>query len=116
MQVRRLTKQKYLGTFAEPMQEIPATPPASTPLRIEIDIWGYVAAIPSAAMEGHRVARQSVERTFRSSDGQYEHRLLPTEAEGIYLVVVVDLIGDRVYGHRMLRWRSDAYAASLTGA
>jgi hypothetical protein len=55
-----------------------------------------------ADLEGHTRYDRFVECVYRSANGQFDHGLVMTKTPNVYLVVVVDLKHDTVYGHRLL--------------
>jgi hypothetical protein len=96
MQTRRLEKQEFLATMSPKMHDITLS---ATDV---LDIWAYVQAVPLADLEGHAVYDRFVERVYRSGDGRFDHVLVMTQTKSVFLVVVVDLGKDDVYGHRLL--------------
>jgi hypothetical protein len=66
-----------------------------------LDIWPYVDAIPAADLHGHELD-DFVEYVYRTKDGEFDHVLLMTRTKNIYVVIVVDLLRDRVHGHHLL--------------
>lgn len=96
MSNRVLSEAEFRATLAAPMQEVTRT---ATDV---LDIWPYVESIPPNDLEAHRVQDGIVEYVYRTPDDHFDHVLIPTNAANVYLVVVVDLVSDRVHGHRLL--------------
>jgi hypothetical protein len=71
-----------------------------------LNIEPYLAAIPIADLRGH-IAENWAEHVYRSNNGRYDHVLFPTEDKNIFLVVVVDLLGENVLGHYLLNLNAE---------
>lgn len=67
-----------------------------------LDIWPYVESIPIADLEGHEIFDRRVEYVYRDPNERHDHVLVMTKTKNVYLAIVVDLILDRVHGHRLL--------------
>ena len=67
-----------------------------------IDIWTYVHSIPVSDLHGQRIRDRKVERVYRSGDGRYDHVMVMTETKNVYLVIIVYLKENAVFGHRLL--------------
>lgn len=73
-----------------------------------IDIWPYVASVPPDDLSGHHVQHECVEHVYRAPDDRFDHVMVMTLTKNVYLVVIVDLIGDCLLGHHLLNL-NDAY-------
>lgn len=93
---RQLSEDEFKETFKSPMQNVSQ---AATNV---IDIWRYVEAVTPTELQGHLVVDGVVELVYRSGDGHYDHVLVMTRTKNVYLVVVVDLWQDSIFGHRLL--------------
>jgi hypothetical protein len=93
---RLLDAAEFKATFAEPMRDVSQT--ASD----VIDIWPYADAIPSHDLFGYELGDGSVERIYRDGSETYDHVLVVTRSKNVFLVVVVDLRHDRIFGHHPL--------------
>lgn len=91
---RLLARDKFLACFAEPMQDVTATAEA------DIDIWAYVDAIrfPLEGFDGFR----DVQQVYRDANGRFDQVLISTRRPSVFIVVVVDLMECRIYGHRLI--------------
>jgi hypothetical protein len=96
MQTRLLAKDEYLATFLKPSENVTLT---ATDV---IDIWPYVTAVPRDERWGHAVVPQTIEAVYRRGDAQFDHVLVTTTTSNVFLVVVVDLREDRIFGHILL--------------
>jgi hypothetical protein len=107
MVARGLTEAEFLATFVRPMRNLSATgidhgDDAPSLDGGVLDIWPYVAAVPAADLAGEVVRPQEVDGVYRSGDGRWDHVMVATGTQNVYLVLVVDLASDRVYGHHLL--------------
>lgn len=96
MQTNLLSEAEFDSTFATPMREVTAS--ATNVL----NIGPYVAAIPSAELSGSVAVPSCVEHVYRNASNTFDHVLLVTNTKHVYLVVVVDLVRDTIFGHRVL--------------
>jgi hypothetical protein len=97
MPTRLLTKEEYLATFSEPMKNV-TEEPAGT-----IDIWPYLSKVPKSELNGHTL-EGSVEAVYRSTTGM-EHVLLRTEMRTVFLVIVLNVEENAIFGHYLLDLR-----------
>jgi len=67
-----------------------------------LDVWPYVDSVPAADLGGHSVYDRFVDVVYRNDDDRFDHVLVMTKTKNVYLVVVVDLAHDSIYGHRLL--------------
>jgi len=91
-----LTYDDFKATFGSPMRDV------INEATDVIDIWPYVSAIPEAELDGHVIYDQFVEHVYRTPDDRYDHVMVMTRTKNVYLVVVVDLVRDAIYGHHLL--------------
>jgi hypothetical protein len=96
MRTNRLTDAAYRATMLSPMRDVKES---ATDV---IDIWPYVSAIPEADLKGHTVWDQFVEYVYRTADDIYDHVLVMTRSPNVYLVILIDLKDDQIYGHYLL--------------
>src|SRR5947208_2032274 len=101
MLTRLLTKPEFLSTFGERMEDITGREDVVRPNGV-IDIWPYVRAVASPVVPEHVVEEQMVERVWRTSDSRYDHVLVPTRMNNVFLALVVDLTDESVFGHYLL--------------
>lgn len=92
----RLSDASYDATFAEPMRDV------TLEATDVIDVWPYVSVIPQEDLRGHQIWDQFVENVYRDASNRYDHVLVMTQTKNVYLVVVVDLARDDIYGHYLL--------------
>ena len=96
MQTRRLTKSEFKATCTPKMHNVTET---ATDV---LDIWPYVDSVAAADLEGHSINDGLVEYVYRSAENRFDHVLVVTRTKNVYLVVVVDLACDSIYGHMLL--------------
>lgn len=91
-----LSSDSFQATFVAPMRDV------TQEVTDVIDIWPYVAAVSAVDLLGHSIWDQFVEYVYRSADNRFDHVLVMTKSKNVYLAVVVDLVEDRIHGHRLL--------------
>ena len=91
---RALTKPEFLLCFKAPMIDVSADPDPVT------DIWTYVDGLtPNSVGVG---ALFDVAHVYRDAAGTYDHVLISTDQNGVYLTVVVDRKAREIFGHHLL--------------
>lgn len=93
---RNLTDEAFKATMSSPVRDVTQT---ATDV---IDIWPYARSVPAEDLHGHTLWDDFIEAVYRSSDNRFDHVLAMTRTRNVYLVIVVDLIEDSIYGHRLL--------------
>jgi hypothetical protein len=91
-----LSDTEFHATFTAPMRDVTQETDGV------IDIWPYVASIPSADLSGHQIYDEFVEHVYRDATGRFDHVLVMTKTKNVYLAIVVDLTLDRIHGHHLL--------------
>jgi hypothetical protein len=97
MNIRALTKEEFIATFAAPMKDITSE---AVPV---VDIWPYVENVfaqeelPQASLD-----KVNVGYVYLTGDDQHHHVLVGYEEPNIYLAIVVDLEKASVQGHHLL--------------
>jgi hypothetical protein len=110
MQPRQLTEGEFKATMTPKMREVTET---ATDV---LDIWPYVHAVPASDLDGHLIYDDFVDVVFRSDDNRFDHVLVTTKTKNVFLVVVVDLAHDCIYGHRLLDLNREYGLPSVEGA
>ncbi len=67
-----------------------------------IDIWPYVAAIPSNELFGNEIVEGCVEHVYRNGTETFDHVLVVTRTNKVFMAVVVDLARETILGHHLL--------------
>jgi hypothetical protein len=96
MKTRRLNEDEFKATMTLKMKDITAR---ATDI---LDIWPYVDSVPFLELDGHSIYDGFVEVVYRSNDDRFDHALVMTRTKNVYLVVIVDLARNSIYGHRLL--------------
>lgn len=96
MMTRHLSATEFLSTFSAPMRDVLVT---ATNV---IDIWPYVGAVPAGDLAGHEIVDGSVAHVYRNADGTFDHVIVVTNVQNVFLVVIVDLTRDTILGHHLL--------------
>lgn len=91
---RLLTPDAFAACFAPPMQDVTAEAKAV------VDIWTYVDGLDLAALGIANMG--DVAYVYRDGTGRYEHILIETGDDAVFLVVVVDIRIRAVFGHHLL--------------
>lgn len=93
---RELSTAEFNACFDEPMVDVTDDEDAGG----DLDIWPYVDALDPAT---HGVEQfLDVERVYQDAKGRYDQILIETDRPDIFLVVVVDVRTNAIFGHRLL--------------
>lgn len=94
--MKQLSEAEFLATFAEPMKRVASgvSPP--------FPFWNYFDAIPSSHLEGHDCSAGSVTYVWEHPSGRFQHVLVDSEDKNVFMVLVLDIPGGVVFGHRLL--------------
>ena len=66
----------------------------------KFDIWDYVRElVMQKIVEKYVYEGNLVETVYRNDTSTFDHVLLPTEDQNIFIILVIDLIKENVYGH-----------------
>lgn len=94
--VRRLTEAEFKVTSGEPMRRVaPDEGPA-------FDFWPYFEAIPEEDFQGFDCSAGRVSWVWEHPEGLYQHVLVDSEDRDVFMVLVLDLRGQSIVGHRLL--------------
>ena len=91
-----LSREQFIATIGDSRSR--ATEEDEPPF----DFWPYFKRIPLADFEGHDCSARVVERAWRMSPQPYEHVLVNSEDQNVFMVIVLDCQAGVVYGHRLL--------------
>ena len=74
------------------------------PLNVEppIPVWAYFDAIPAGDFADHDCSAGNVSNAWTDATGNFQHVLINTENKNIFMVIVLDLRNDSIFGHRLL--------------
>ena len=76
-----------------------------------VDFWPYVEAIPEADFNEHNCSEGTVRYVYRHPLGRWEHVLIDSETENVFMAIILDRETASVAGHRLLDF-SDMYGVS----
>jgi len=92
-----LTEEQYLKTMTEKMVDITANAEAV------VDIWDYTEQlIFEEKLDKAIVENQFVQSMYRNDSNTFDHVLLPTGENNVYVVILVDLMNEVIIGHYIL--------------
>jgi hypothetical protein len=67
-----------------------------------VDVWGYADPIISDEYGDSSAWDWRVEYIWESSDGEYQHIVIPVPRNNTYLTIVVHVPSERIFGHIVL--------------
>lgn len=89
-----LTEQEYKSTMTGKMTDVTES---AEPI---VDIWPYVEILTKDKIVLDYVfSNELVESVYTNGDGSFHHVLLPTDNKNLFIVLVIDVIGQRIKGH-----------------
>jgi len=92
--IRNLSEKEYINTFGKKMTDVTET---AEPV---INIWSYVEELVKLNLVDNYVFENNlVEYVYRNDSSTFEHVLLPTKDENVFIVLVVDLINEALLGY-----------------
>ena len=80
----------------------------------DVEIWTYIDAIPESDCDGVTFGDHDVMAVRRTGDRRYDHVLIPTETKNVFLVIVVNLTAEAIFGHHVLNL-NDKYGLETPG-
>jgi hypothetical protein len=96
LQTVLLSDTEFHATFAEPMRNITGVEREVT------DIWPYYETIPPAELLPFVIVDAHVEYVYRSGDERFDHVLISTDIDNVFLVLVINLREREIIGHHVL--------------
>lgn len=96
MQTSAFTEQEFKATYGEPMHRAAAeeSPP--------FDFWPYFEAVADSDFQGYDCSEGQVEYVYREPSGRFEHVLVNSNDQNVFMVLVLDRASGEVYGHHLL--------------
>jgi hypothetical protein len=89
-----LSEQEYKSTMTGKMTDVTES---AEPV---VDIWPYVEVLRNDKIVLDYVfTNELVESVSTNGDGSFHHVLLPTDNENVFIVLVIDVVGQRIKGH-----------------
>jgi hypothetical protein len=71
------------------------------------DFWTYVEKIPIEDYHGHDGSEGAVSWVWQDPLDRFQHVLINTEDSTVFMVIVLDLGGNTVLGHRLLNLKEE---------
>lgn len=96
--MRHLSAEEYQSTFSAPMRDVTLS---AEPV---VDIWSDVDRIDDLPA-GRTIG--DVRYVYRGADALYDHVLIATDAENVFLCVVVDLTARSLHGYRLMDFAAE---------
>ena len=95
--ITELSFDEFMDTMSEEMTDVTETTDAT------VDIWPYVGHLVRQGIVAPDVLKnEDVAIVYRNEEETFEHVLLPTDNEDIFITVVVDLEEEIMIGHYRL--------------
>jgi hypothetical protein len=92
--LRELSPEEFISTMSEEMADVTETADAV------VDITDYVDAL---AAEGlvlpNTIEEELIEIIYRNEEETFDHILLPTDNEEVFIALVIDLVEEQILGH-----------------
>ena|ERR1700761_94897 len=97
MATKELSKEEYKETMGLKMIDITVS---AEPI---VDIWSYVRGLVYEEIVSPYVLENNlVEKVYRDSSSSFDHILLPTSNENVFIVIIVSINKLNIYGHYKL--------------
>lgn len=71
------------------------------------DFWEYFESIPSSDFQRHDCSAGSVSYVWEHPRGLYQHVLVNSDDENVFMVLVLDITNKHVLGHRLLNLKRE---------
>ena len=95
---QELTEIEFKNTFGGGMADI-----TEKEIDEPIDIWNYVKKLTENQIVSRIVyEKELVEKVYRNDLKTFDHILLPTEKQNVFLTIVVDLEKKKIFGYKIL--------------
>ncbi|CAM1339180.1 hypothetical protein [Tenacibaculum aestuarii] len=95
---QELTEIEFKNSFGNGMTDI-----TEMEINEPIDIWNYVKKLTESQIVNRIVyENELVEKVYRNDLKTFDHILLSTEKQNVFLIIVVDLKKKKIFGHKIL--------------
>ena len=92
--LRELSPEEFISTMSENMEDVTETADPN------VDITPYVEAlIAEGLVLPNTLEEELIEIVYRNEEETFDHILLPTDNEEVFIAIVVDLVGESIVGH-----------------
>lgn len=94
--MNKLTSEIFQRTFKIPMTKLgeDARPPC--------DFRAYFKQIPPEHFEGFDCSAGIVSLVYANADNSFQHVMISSENENVFMVIVLDILNTKVFGHFLL--------------
>lgn len=97
MEVKLLSEAQYLKTMGSQMKDITKNAESI------VNIWTYAELLlQNRLLSEYGFHKRLVEAVYVNNENTYQHILLFTNHQKIYVVIIVDLINKTIFGHYIL--------------
>ena len=94
---KELTDTEFKSTFGNKMSDVTET---AKPV---VDIWEYVAElVRENLVDSYVYENNLVEKVYRNDTSTFDQVLLPTKNKNVFIILVVDLKKNIMFGHIIL--------------
>lgn len=91
---KQLTEKEFRQTFGSNMTDITKT---DEPV---VDVWSYVEElVDQNIVENYVYKNNLVEKVYRNDTSTFDHVLLPTNDQNVFIVIIIDLTNKTIFGH-----------------
>ena len=91
---KQLTDTEFRNTFSDKMTDVTEI---AEPV---MDIWHYVdELVKQNIVDNYIYDNNIVEKVYRNDTATFDHILLPTDNQNIFITLVVDLTNKNIIGH-----------------
>ena len=89
-----LSPEEFISTMSAEMADVTETADPT------VDISPYVRElIAEGLILPNTLDEELIEIVYRNEEGTYDHVLLPTDDESVFIAIVIDLVGESISGH-----------------
>ncbi len=94
--MKELTEEEFQATFSPPMSDVTSTADEV------VSIWPYIELVLADDFADFDTSEWDVEHVYMNATGSYQHVLIDTGMENVYLILVVDVRAKAIHGHHLL--------------
>ena len=100
--ILQLTEASFTKTFGKKMTDVSTT---ASPV---VDIWNYVEELAKLhILDCYVFENNIVEKVYRNDLSTFEHVVLPTEKEQVFITIVIDIQKKSILGHYFLDMKKE---------
>ena len=92
-----LSEDEYKSTMTTKMVDVTETAEPT------VDIWEYVdTLVREYVVDRYVYYNKLVEKVYRNQTNTFDHVLLPTPKDNYFVLLIVDLVAEKIKGHYLL--------------